>query len=465
MNTKLYITTYVLCSLCALSSCNDKNDEYNDVGHATIMSVNAPSKAYMGDSITISFKVSDDGKIPLSNSKLQVLYGDSIVSQRIIITGKSGEYSGKVLLPFLKNIADGTATLKLRVQNARYSKDQKDVDIAVNRPQYPYLLLKTDDGNEYQMTQISGDPYTYAVTGNFSSEQKAYIIAPKYGDNGNALTFGNADGKITEGSTDNIDFTADTDGAYAITFNTLTFEGTPFVKFALNDEEFIKKDDSHWYVNMELKQNQEIKITGLKSDYSNYWIDPTFFSIKKGTDKKTLIFRGIDGKYKITVNKGLKYFNVEKMNGDDLETFSLSTGTGTLYTLGNDGIGKPSYTVNSVNWDPYNSEDKPLNLVQLSAKKYQLILEAGRTINPNDINFKFFGQKGWGVEITSSYFTTTSPFFRINQASSDNGNIFAGTQSMTNGNFYIITLTLPDNFPTSQAVMTCEEVSSIPEVE
>ena len=70
MNTKFYATLFVTC-LIGLSSCNDKNDEYNDVGQASIVNVNAPSKAYMGDSIAISFNVSDNGNIQLSHSKLQ----------------------------------------------------------------------------------------------------------------------------------------------------------------------------------------------------------------------------------------------------------------------------------------------------------------------------------------------------------------------------------------------------------
>lgn len=464
MKTKLCVALALL-GFIHLSSCNDKNDEYDDVGNATIVSVDAPTKAYMGDSISVSFKVADDGKISLSNSKLQLLYGDSIVSERIMITGKSGEYAGKVYVPLLKNIPDGKASLKLRVQNARYAGDVKDTSITVSRPLYSYLLLRTDDGKEYQMKPESDSPYTYAVTGDFPSEQQAYIVAPKYGENGNEITFGAADGKIVEGITNNIDFTADADGAYEITFNTLSFEGAPFVKFALNDNEFIKKDDNHWYVNMNLTQNQEIKITGLKGDYANYWIDPTFFNIKKDTNGKTLIFRGIDGKYKITVNKALKYFNVEKMDGEDLGTFTLNTGKGTLWALGGGGIGKPSYTTNPVNWDPYNSEDKPMCMVQLTDKKYQIILQAGRTIDPSTINFKLFGQKGWGVEVNSSYYTMTSNYLIINTASTDNGNIFAGTQSMISGKYYIITLTLPSDFPTSKAVMTCEEADEIQEVE
>lgn len=460
---------FVLCllaaSLIGISSCNDKNDEYDDVGKPTIVSLEGPDQVYMGDSITFTFKVADDGEVSLSTSKVQLLYGDEIVSERIVLTGNSGMYTGKVLVPFLKNIPDGDATLKLRVQNARYASDVKEMDVAVSRPAYPYLLLKTEEGNEYRMTPVSGKPYAYAVKANFKSEQNAYIVAPKYGENGNEMPFGNQDGKITNGIKTNIEFTADTDGEYEITFNTLTFVGTPFIKFALNDNEFNKRDDNHWFVDMELKQGQEIQITGLKSDYANYWIDPTFFNIKKNTNNKVLIFRAMDGKYKVTVNKTFNYFNVEQMDGNNLASFDKEKATGALWLLGGGGIGKPSFAQNSVSWDPGHSEDRPLCTALMAKGKYQVILEAGKVINPDDVNFKYFGQKGWGFEMASALVTTTSPYLRINKGSNDDGNIFEGTTKFVVGKFYILTLDLPSNFPSSPGVITVEEVDAIPEVE
>lgn len=456
---------YLLClmagSLIGVSSCNDKNDEYDDVGHSTIVSLDGPESVYMGDSITFTFNVADDGEIPLSTSKIQLFYGNEVVSERIVLTGKSGTYTGKVLVPLMKNIPDGDATLKVRVQNARYAGDVKEIDVAVSRPSYPYLLLKTEEGGEYRMMPVSAKPNTYAVTGNFKTEQNAYIVAPKYGENGNEISFGNQDGKIVNGVKTNIEFTADTDGEYEISFNTMTFEGTPFVKFALNDVEFNKQDDNNWFVDMELEQGQEIQITGLKSDYANYWIDPSFFDIKKNTNKKVLKFRAMNGKYKVTVNKAMKYFNVEPLNGIELSTFDKDKGEGALWMLGGGGIGKPSFTVNGINWDP----GKAFCATPIAKGRYQLILEAGKTINPTDINFKYFGQKGWGFEMASALVTTTSPYLRINPGPDDDGNIFSGSEAFKDGKFYIVTLELPSAFPSSPGVITIEETDQIPEVE
>ena len=349
---KHYLLCLMVASIIGVSSCNDKNDEYDDVGQSTIVSLEGPKSVYMGDSIAFTFNVADDGEIPLSTSKIQLLYGNEIVSERIVLTGKSGTYTGKILVPLMKNIPDGDATLKVRVRNARYASDVKEMDIAVSRPSYSYLLLKTEEGGEYRMMPVSGKPYTYAVTDHFKIEQNAYIVAPKYGENGNEIPFGNQDGKIVNGVKTNIEFTADTENGYEITINTLTFEGTPFIKFALNDVEFNKQDDNNWYVDMELEQGQEIQITGLKSDYANYWIDPSFFDIKKNTNRKVLKFRGMNGKYKVTVNKSLKYFNVELLNGAELSVFDKDRAEGALWMIGGGGIGKPSFAANGINWDP-----------------------------------------------------------------------------------------------------------------
>ena len=94
-----------------------------------------------------------------------------------------------------------------------------------------------------------------------------------------------------------------------------------------------------------------------------------------------------------------------------------------------------------------------------------MILEAGRNINPDEVNFKYFGQKGWGFEMTSAYVTTTTPYLRINPGPSDDGNIFSGEKKFVAGKFYIVDLELPSGFPSSPGVITIEEVDQIPEVE
>lgn len=63
-----------------------------------------------------------------------------------------------------------------------------------------------------------------------------------------------------------------------------------------------------------------------------------------------------------------------------------------MWVIGNDKIGFPSYAQNNINWNT----DKAFNLVPLTDTKYELILLVGQ--NVNGVNFKFFGQKGWGLD-------------------------------------------------------------------
>lgn len=66
---KHYLLCLMVASIIGVSSCNDKNDEYDDVGQSTIVSLEGPKSVYMGDSIAFTFNVADDGEIPLSTSK------------------------------------------------------------------------------------------------------------------------------------------------------------------------------------------------------------------------------------------------------------------------------------------------------------------------------------------------------------------------------------------------------------
>ncbi len=438
--------------LFGLTSCNDKNDDYDEVGRSTVVSLDGPSTAFMGDSLSFSFKIADDGNIQLNTSKIQVVYGEEIVSERIMVTPKSGEYSGKVLLPFIKDVNDGDVTIQLRIQNERFANDVKTKEISINRPIFPYLTLKSADLGDIQMSPVTGQPHLYSVSGNFPSEFRAYIEAPKYGENGNKMTFGNVDGKITNGVTSFIEFTADTEDGYELTFNTHTFVGTPFIKFAVNDIEFEKVNDNEHKVEMEFTQGQEIEITGLKDDYVNYWIDPSFFKIKRGTDKKVLIFRAMTDKYRFTVNKSLKYFMIEPMIGSALSTFNTTTAEGAIWCIGDGNVGRPSYSANGVNW----TENRAFALAPLGDKKHLLVLEAGKNIHVTNVNYKFFAQKGWGWEFTQPRisFADDNPWFTI---PASDGNIRKGSVSrLTAGKFYHILVDVSAG-PTSAKITVTEE--------
>lgn len=93
------------------------------------------------------------------------------------------------------------------------------------------------------MTPVPGKEYEYKAREAFPLDMEASIVAPAYSDGtgnpylqGNELKFGMDNGKIVLNATKNIGFENTgygEDGKYEITFNTLTFEGSPFPKFGV----------------------------------------------------------------------------------------------------------------------------------------------------------------------------------------------------------------------------------------
>lgn len=467
--------TYLLGSMLLIScitlgivSCNDVNDEFKDKGSCSVVSFDGPEQVFMGDSINFNFEIAGTGDIKLDQSKIQLFFGDEIVSERILSTPTSGKYSGKLLIPFLKDIPDSEVDLKLRIQNEYFANNVSERKINVIRPKFPKLILRDENGQEYDMLPSNENPYEYSVTKNFPTELYATIIAPKYGDNGNEMFFGNSDGKIINGSTQNINFTADVNEGedYKVTFNTQTFEGTPFIKFALNDIEFTKVDELHFKVETNLKQGQDINITGLKSDYVNYWINYGFFRKVSGTDGKTLRFMGRDGLYRVTVDKSLKYFRVEVMNAAGTDVGDLNNGDDVIWCVGGSEIGQPSYATNAINWA---KDDKVICLVPIGGGRHQMILKAGENIKTNYSNFKFRYQKtGWNGQFFSNVLSwaddsKNNVWFKINTDPSNDGNIINGTTTLTNGKYYVFTIDMSAGKDKSK--LSVEEVDGFDEVE
>lgn len=452
----LVVTSAMFC----LSSCNDKNDQFDDKGSSQVVSIEAPSTVYMGDSIQVNYSIKTSG-IKANQSKIQLYVGDELVSERIMLTPQDGNYSGKIAIPFTKNTDDQEVTVRVRTQNERFASSSAEQTIEMERPKFDHLTLIDSEGKSHTMLPSSDNPYVYTVTDVFPSELYATIEAPAYGQNGNEIIFGYSDGTITNGTNSPINFSADEDGRYTVTFNTKTYEGTPFIKFAVNGQEFTKVDNNNYKVDMNLTQGQTIEITGLKSDYSKYWINPTFFDIIKGTSGKKLKFRGMDGFYRIVCDKSHLYFRVEPLS-EDGSLASLSKGDHAMYVIGNAGLGMPSYASNKSNWSP--KESNLMALCEVKDNVYELILEAGRTINPSNVSIKFYYNWTWGDEFGfNNYadFSGLQPYLLV--ASNPNGNLKPGTSGLKSGKFYVITMDI-NNGPT-KAVASCKQLDSIPEVE
>ena len=441
MKKSIYITL-ALAGILSMNSCND--DEFL-AGNPNMEIKAENADALFGDSLPFTIKASDVD-VPLSTLKAQLFYGEEQVSETVIRTKTSDkEYSGKIYIPYYANIPNGKATLKYILQNIHFTTTERQTEITLARPDFPYLTLVDDEGKEYRMDRQA--MYEYSVTGDFSQKMKAYIKTPKMGENGNELTFGWESNGIEMGSTNSIPFSNTEPGSYAISFNTLTYKADPFAKLKVNGKEMELVENDIYALKMTLKKNDILTFEGVP-DYDNWWIDADYF--EKQADG-TLKFLPIDGSYKVTANGKLKYFSVIALK--DGEAAKLQEdGTGAIWAIGN-GIGKPSTSLNEVGWTP----EKGLCMSQLTAKKYQLTFTAGVSMKTDGIDFKFFHINKWdNGEFKGDAISTTSDLVTITESGNlkmqegkkfERGGVYKFTVDVTKGN--------------TKAVLTVEKVGQI----
>lgn len=400
------------------------------------------STAHFGDSLEFKVDVSDE-EVPLSTLKAQLFYSEEMVSEVVIRTKANGEYSGKIYVPYLANVPNGTATLKLVLQNIRLTVSEKEIDLPLTRPDFPYLTLVTATG-EHRMNRLN--MYEYSANEVFPFSVKGYIKAPKVGSAGNEMTFGWEDNAVALGSVSEIPFSNSSSGRYSITFNTLNYQASPFIiAYAVNGTVMDRIDDNRFKAEVTISQGQDVTIDGIE-DLSEWFIDPDYFS-KEASGK--LKFLPLTGKYRITANFSLKYFIVEAMSGSGLATLQPD-GTGAVWIIG-EGIGKPDIAKNQVGWNT----DNALCMAPIGNKKYQVTGVAGTTFKADNINFKFFHQKGWGGEYKHDNISTTSDLIFIGNGTNgrDSGNlgIVAG-KTLEAGATYVLTVDLSGG--NNKAVLT-----------
>ncbi len=408
MRKKLFIMAAVIGAM-SFWSCDD--DE-KVPGNPQIDIQTPVESALFGDSLEFTVNASDQ-EVPLSTLKARLYYGDQMVQETVIRTKVSGEnYKGKIYIPFLKDIPNGQATLKYVLQNINMTITEKDVTLNLSRPDFPYLTLVTVDGTEYRMDKVAD--YYYKVKADFPQQVDAKIVAPKVGQYGNELTFGWGDGAIDLNADANIAFSNVSAGEYEISFNTLTYEGSPFVSMEVNGTEMTMVDANNFQVDLSLKPGDEMTFDVPNVD--TYWIDPDFF---KSADGK-YTFVPLAGDYRITANTALKYFKVERIQGGSPMSLT-SDCTGALWLIG-DIVGKPNAQDNYINWDT----SKALCMAEIEPHKFCITLQADLNVQYNFINFKFYGEAhGWGDEYKNDRISTTSDLVFIGDGSNggDPGNV------------------------------------------
>lgn len=88
-------------------------------------------------------------------------------------------------------------------------------------------------------------------------------------------------------------------------------------------------------------------------------------------------------------------------------------------------VGETSYNAGDMSWDPNRNIE-----MDKDGDVFTHTFVCGQTLNPDQVNFKFFGQPGWGLEFcdnNSDYLITSqSPIFGIGTGSDghDNGNVY-----------------------------------------
>ena len=445
MKTLKYIALSLLVAASTTACKDDPELLTTDVGpEMTVVSADA-SGVYGGK---VNFEVTMTDRYALSTLKAQVFFDDEMVAEEVIRTKSDGTYSGSVTLPFYKNIPDGDATLRLVGQNVRFGTTTVERSLAVSRPKPAYLTFVLGDA-EYRM-EPTGNDYEYAVTDDFPQKPQGYIATPELDASGAVVTFGydSESGGVVADSTDAIPFANSNAGEFTITFNLLTFEGSPFIKLLFGETEMTMVDNDNYSIVTTLTKDRTYTLTGV-SDFADWDVDRDFFERADASDPETLTFLPMTGMYKVTANFKHSYLRIEAMkSATELATLG-DDGSGAIWAIGGMDVGKPTLK-NAASWSP---EDGGMCLARVADKKYQLTLVAGISLNASSFDFKFFHQKTWGGEFGGDDITTASDIVKI----SDSGNLgLAEGKTLDLGGIYRFTVDITGG--NKAAVLTVEKV-------
>lgn len=384
----------------------------------------------------VHFSVSMKDPVALSTLKAQVFFDDEMVAETVIRTKADGTYEDVVQVPFAADVPDGTAKLKLVGQNIKFGVTTIERDLRVSRPTPDKIWLVMDDGSKQEMTRQSG--YLYSVTASFPQKPKGYFLVEDLDADGTDATFGWSSGSVAWDTESLIPFSNAVAGEYAITFDLLSFEASPFLtlKFGGVEMSLMEGADSRYSTVLPMKQGEAYGMDGL--DISEWTADSDWFSREADGTLKSAV---IDGYYLIIADTEAQVISAMTCDASgNYAKFDTATGKGALYLVG-DGLGKPNLA-GAPGWVPENG----LCLAPVAEGVYQITGIAGLTMKADGINFKFFGQNDdWGpVELKSSLLSSSDETVFVGDGSNgaDDGNISLQTgKTFDTGGVYVFTVT------------------------
>ena len=461
------LTALCLAATVVFGACSDDDKLVTGGGNPTI-TVSDVQPALFGDSITVNVDCSDD--IALSTLKATLKYSEEEVENVTLRTKENGTYKVRLYIPYFKDIPDGTASLHLVLQNIQLTKTEKDIAIPLTRPHYDHLTLYVDAATQYRMIPDADNPYLFRCTVNSPSSTvvPAYVIAPAMGSNGNEITFGQGTQGITQGVTAPISFTGTSAGTFECTFNTLTYEYSPVYDPSKAPQEIQFSASQLEYDGTFIQGRKYIFAVPdeFKAYMSKFWIDPDFFTPNADG---TYSFNAVDGTYHLNVSTDRRALLCWATDNDKKPLTLADDGSGALWIIGSDGIAKPNYSfIKGQSW--WTDTDHALCMSQISPKVYQVTLTIGKQLDPANVNFKFFGQAGWGTEFKGTsgdhHISTSSALFVVGDGKEhdvsgtsvklDDGNIYlVSPNKVKAGETYVFTVNLTGGC--ANAVLTVQK--------
>ena len=409
--SKIYLYAAVATGLLAFASCKD--DDAKDPGNPVMEQVNIPTEVYFGDNLPFSVKASDSS-VPLSTVKAELYIDDELIDTESVRTKVSGEtYSGTVEVPYLPYAAGTRGKVRLVLQNINFTITETEVEFEIQYPDFPYLTVKADTGEEYRLERIAKNQYE--ATDAYPEEIRGLVLAPAYGENGRELSFGYRGENIEQGGTSMISFRNLAGGEYTISFNTYSYEFGPKGVLKFDDKEFSPITGSEYTSDFYFTSEQKIIADGFPG-LSEWWIDEDFFILNSDGSLK---FNAAEGYYRVNVNLDERIFKVKKIDEfGQLESLQAD-GSGTIWLMGT-GVGKPNYANWEINWIVGNM----LPFAPIGNHKYRMTFEAGKTLNATKFTLRIFDQPAWGATFTPARLTLNTDLLIMNVPGKEAHNIY-----------------------------------------
>lgn len=214
-------------------------------------------------------------------------------------------------------------------------------------------------------------------------------------------------------------------------------------------------------VNVYLERGKTYTATGDDAFLAaDFYEDPDFF-VKSGGGRFT--FLALSGYYNIKFVPETKSFRIYAISENGNPLSLNDDGTGALWAIGSEGLHKPLYSyISNQGW--WTDTDHATCLAPVDNRKYQMTLTIGRQLKADNVDFKFFGQAGWGTELSpvrDYKISSASNVFLIgNKAVNghDDGNVYvADGVTLQDGKTYRFTV---DMSVPSYPVMYVDDIST-----